>query len=201
MTGRKAPGSGDFSIGALVWPGVSKLIEEAAEVLQVAGKLLGSRGDVDHFDGSNLKARFEVELGDLLAAVDFVSRHNDLDAAAIKRQRQAKLARYEEWHRDQQVVADRIAASFPPGFLEEVAAILVSNPHGVGPTESGGGQTLDDHLQHAINHLLVADNDLSKPGATVPRPDPDSGRSQFAHAAARCALARGLELTAEAARG
>ncbi len=36
--------SGDFSIGSDIWPGISKLIEEAAEVGQVCGKLIGSGG-------------------------------------------------------------------------------------------------------------------------------------------------------------
>lgn len=33
--------SGDFSIGGTLWPGLSKLIEECGEVLQVGGKLIG----------------------------------------------------------------------------------------------------------------------------------------------------------------
>jgi len=38
-------GSGDFSIGSAVWPGVSKVIEEMGELQQVLGKLIAVAGD------------------------------------------------------------------------------------------------------------------------------------------------------------
>ncbi len=92
------------------------------------------------------------------------------------------------------------ARCFPPGYLADVAAILRAGAarHGCEPHETGGGQGIDDHLQHLLDHALVADNDLSRPGATVPKPDPDSGRSQFAHVGARAALGFGLERAAKA---
>ena len=40
-----------FAIGDKKWPGISKLVEEAGEVTQVAGKLMGSGGDILHWDG------------------------------------------------------------------------------------------------------------------------------------------------------
>lgn len=92
-------GSGDFSIGGHVWPGISKLIEECGEVMQVAGKLMGSRGEPKHWDGTDLKVRIEEEIGDLLAAVDFVVKHNRLDAQAIANRRLKKLDRFDRWHR------------------------------------------------------------------------------------------------------
>jgi NTP pyrophosphatase (non-canonical NTP hydrolase) len=94
-------GSGDFSIGGQVWPGISKLIEECGEVIQVAGKLLGSRGEPKHWDGSDLQERMQEELGDLLAAASFVIQRNGLDAEAIESRRIQKLATFERWHRGQ----------------------------------------------------------------------------------------------------
>lgn len=91
-------GSGDFSIGSSVWPGISKLIEECGEVTQVAGKLMGSKGDPAHWDGSDLKKRLESELGDLLAAVSFVETHCRLDLVAISDRRKEKRALFEQWH-------------------------------------------------------------------------------------------------------
>lgn len=67
-----------FAIGDERWPGISKLVEESGEVLQVCGKLVWTHGDVTHFDGSNLKSRLETELGDLLAAIAFVIAKNHL---------------------------------------------------------------------------------------------------------------------------
>lgn len=75
--------------------------------------------------------------------------------------------------------ARQVLACFPPGLLSEVAAILRDNPHGVGPTESGGGQTSEDHLSHAIDHVYgVAMGDESEPHLT--------------HAIARLVLARAI---------
>jgi hypothetical protein len=51
-----------FAIGDKEWPGISKLVEEAGEVGQVCGKLIGSGGETAHFDGSNLRARLSEEL-------------------------------------------------------------------------------------------------------------------------------------------
>jgi NTP pyrophosphatase (non-canonical NTP hydrolase) len=91
-------GAGPYSIGAGLWPGLSKLIEEAGEVAQVAGKIIGTGGELDHWDGTNLADRLEEELGDLSAAIDYVTKANDLDSAAIDRRAMAKLALFGQWH-------------------------------------------------------------------------------------------------------
>jgi NTP pyrophosphatase (non-canonical NTP hydrolase) len=89
---------GEFSIGGQLWPGLSKLIEECGEVLQVGGKLIGNEGGLDHWDGTNLRTRMESELGDLRAAIDFFAEENGLCPATIERQRAAKLAMFRGWH-------------------------------------------------------------------------------------------------------
>lgn len=93
--------AGPYSIGSSHWPGISKLIEEAGEVIQVAGKLLGSGGVVEHWDGTNLKTRLEDEIGDVLAATDFVVRHCGLDPVAVEARRLVKRTLFEKWHREQ----------------------------------------------------------------------------------------------------
>lgn len=90
---------GPYAIGSGHWPGVSKLIEEMGEVNQVLGKILGTGGDRSHWDGSDLILRLQEELGDVLAAIDFVQWFNDLDAEAIADRRFQKRALFEEWHR------------------------------------------------------------------------------------------------------
>ena len=89
-----------FAIGAATWGGISKLTEECGEVVQVCGKLLGSFGNPMHFDGTDLRDRLESELGDLLAAIDFVLFVNvgRLDAARVEARRRVKLATFMEWH-------------------------------------------------------------------------------------------------------
>jgi len=92
-------GSGDFSIGSDVWPGLSKLVEEMGEVQQVAGKLFGAGGATQHWDGSNLRERLQEELADLLAAVRFVIVTCTLDSDAIEKRADEKKAQFWEWHR------------------------------------------------------------------------------------------------------
>jgi NTP pyrophosphatase (non-canonical NTP hydrolase) len=102
ISGETRPrGSGDFSIGSQYWPGISKLIEECGEVVQVGGKLLGSRGEVEHWDGSNLRGRLEDEIGDVLAACSFVVQNNGLNEERISGRHHEKLKLFCLWHQEQ----------------------------------------------------------------------------------------------------
>lgn len=98
-----------FYIGASTWPGISKLIEECGEVLQVCGKLIATDGEHKHWDGSNLKCRLQEELGDLLAAIEFTANVNHLDTEYIKRRVADKLAKFMLWHQTQRPVPDLTA--------------------------------------------------------------------------------------------
>ncbi len=89
-----------FSIGADRWPGVSKLMEEAAETIQVLAKLMQTKdGDGLHWDG-DLHPRIVEELGDLLAAIDFLISHNHqkVDRLLVEKRRTEKLALFRRWH-------------------------------------------------------------------------------------------------------
>jgi NTP pyrophosphatase (non-canonical NTP hydrolase) len=88
----------DFNMGSSNWPGLSKLVEEAGEVLQVAGKLMAMGGAVDHWDGQNLKKEIVDELADLLAAIDFFVHVNELDERAISIRKNEKYGRFLGWH-------------------------------------------------------------------------------------------------------
>lgn len=90
-----------YSIGSDQWPGLAKLLEETGEVQQVIGKLLAVRGEAEHWDGTNLHSRFEEELGDLLAAVEYVLRHNPtLSREHVYSQKTSKTAVFELWHQE-----------------------------------------------------------------------------------------------------
>ena len=91
----------DYAVGSDRWPGISKLIEEAGEVIQVAGKLLATGGAVDHWHGTNLRDRLIDEMGDLLAAVEFVAHVNKVEADVMARAAD-KLHIFRQWHRDEQ---------------------------------------------------------------------------------------------------
>ena len=95
------PGDGEaaFSIGSDTWPGVTKVVEEVGELLQVLGKLQATGGRVDHWDGSNLKERLEDEIADVRASLEYVEMFNDLDGRSISKRVCDKVERFMEWHR------------------------------------------------------------------------------------------------------
>ena len=117
-------GNGDFSIGSAVWPGTSKLLEEMGELTQVLGKLMGSHGQPNHWDGSDLEVRLTEEIGDLLAALKFFQKHNVTIGGnlAIKRRMKKKLELFEKWHRgeDQELVRTPSAYDMIPVIVEDV---------------------------------------------------------------------------------
>lgn len=88
-------------IGDEEWPGISKLIEECGEVLQVAGKLIGTGGETIHWDGSDLVKCFADELGDLCAAISFVLDANpQIDPGRVAQRAADKIKAFREWHED-----------------------------------------------------------------------------------------------------
>lgn len=89
-----------FAIGDAEWPGLSKLAEECGEVTQVIGKLMGSRGEENHWDGTNLRDRLLSEMSDLQAAIDFVLLENNLSQALFQEMRYAKIQRFFQWHKE-----------------------------------------------------------------------------------------------------
>jgi NTP pyrophosphatase (non-canonical NTP hydrolase) len=86
-----------YCIGSDEWNGLSKLIEECGEVLQVAGKIIGAEGETLHWDGTDLRERLTKEMGDLIAAVEYVTVKNELDIAAMRAQADSKLTLFRRW--------------------------------------------------------------------------------------------------------
>ena len=93
-------GAGPYSIGATVWPGLSKLAEECGELLQVIGKVIGSGGDPEHWDGSDLGDSLYEELSDVLAAVEYFIDANEMSWIRIGARQLVKIERFEAWHEE-----------------------------------------------------------------------------------------------------
>jgi hypothetical protein len=95
-----------------------------------------------------------------------------------------------------------LLACFPRAVLEEVAEVL---RHGQvryrapSPAETGGGQTVVDHLRHAYGHVAAAGFAAGQ-GMPVAI-DEATGKADSVHAIARLVLARGLELATLAGGG
>lgn len=93
-------GDGSFSLGSRTWPGLSKVIEECGEVLQVAGKLMGTAGKVEHWDGAGpLDVRIAEEMCDLFAACVAFFQLNGFDGVEEYVEREAdKYQTFLRWH-------------------------------------------------------------------------------------------------------
>jgi NTP pyrophosphatase (non-canonical NTP hydrolase) len=87
-----------YSIGSDVLPGLSRLAEEAGEVVQVIGKILGAGHLGTHFDGTDLRQRLLDELADLTAAVAFVGDKNVLPWADVEQRAERRYRQFCEWH-------------------------------------------------------------------------------------------------------
>lgn len=88
-----------FAIGDKEWAGISKLAEEAGEVLQVIGKLLGTRGKRKHWDGTDLRVRLLEEIADLAAAIEFVmGEMSPSELADVQARVRKKLGLFRLWH-------------------------------------------------------------------------------------------------------
>lgn len=82
--------------------GLSKLIEECGEVLQVVGKLL-QYPDGAHPDGKgDLTERLENELADLVGAIQFVEIKLSLHRRGITIRAGEKLHKYLKWDKEEE---------------------------------------------------------------------------------------------------
>ncbi len=106
-----AEGSGDFSIGSQVWPGLSKLLEEMGELQQVGGKLMGTGGKTAHWDGTDLRQRLIEEMSDVLAAIQFFQAKNftDKDDDRIRARVSEKLQLFATWHNNEEAKREKTA--------------------------------------------------------------------------------------------
>lgn len=94
------------------WKGIGKLTEECGEVLQLAGKTIPYPVG-PHPDGKGpVRDRFLLELGDLLAAIDYFREVNHLPDGPIEYQRQRKLSQFRAW--DLTGIPDPAASSASP---------------------------------------------------------------------------------------
>ena len=75
-----------------------------------------------------------------------------------------------------------LVSTFPQGVLEAVAEVLTAGgkAKGCAANETGGGQSLEDHLFHAREHVYGAQNE-------------DTSEPHVLHAIARLVLAAGCE--------
>lgn len=75
--------------------GLAKLAEELGELQQVVAKKMACMDTDEHWDGAgSLQLRMEIEMGDVIAAIGFVTETFHLDRNAIANRADAKLHRF-----------------------------------------------------------------------------------------------------------
>jgi NTP pyrophosphatase (non-canonical NTP hydrolase) len=85
---------------ALSHNGLTKLMEECGELVQVSAKLVAYPGGA-HPDGNGpLRERLEDEMADVLAACEVVTDLHGLDEVRIRMRVAAKVARFIQWAED-----------------------------------------------------------------------------------------------------
>lgn len=102
-----------FAIGDAEYPGLSKVTEEAGELLQVIGKLIANQGRAQHWDGSNLRSCLIYEAADLSAALHFVIKTvlTSDERDFLMRRFREKYERFRAWHA---LGPGQLGASPPP---------------------------------------------------------------------------------------
>jgi NTP pyrophosphatase (non-canonical NTP hydrolase) len=78
--------------------GLTKLIQKCGELIQVSA-IKQAYFDVDtHPDGSSIKNRLQEQIGDVLAAIDFVVFMLNLDLRTISERHISKLETFHRWN-------------------------------------------------------------------------------------------------------
>jgi NTP pyrophosphatase (non-canonical NTP hydrolase) len=78
--------------------GLTKLIEECGELIQIAAKRIAYHNSYEHPDGQGpMFERLENEISDVQAACRFVTQRMQLDEVRIAERTEAKLLRFQHW--------------------------------------------------------------------------------------------------------
>lgn len=89
---------GDYTIGSNQWNGLSKVIEECAELQQVLAKIIGNSGKTNYWD-SDLDKLLVEELGDTLATIYFFIENNDcIELEDVLARCKRKTNKFKRWN-------------------------------------------------------------------------------------------------------
>lgn len=87
--------------------GLTKLIEECGELIQICAKKLAYYDTDDHPDGKgSMEARMIEEMGDVMAAISFVGRKFHLNVDAVLDRADKKINLFLEWDNSSDNIAD-----------------------------------------------------------------------------------------------
>lgn len=121
-----------YFIGAGRLAGVSKIIEEAGELLEIIGKVQGSKGMFTHWTG-HLERKLYEEVADVYAALDFFMSHDGLKwVQAVNERRAKKLAMFKDWHHNTQFDEKRERERYTDRAVRQAAELCLAEFRGDG---------------------------------------------------------------------
>lgn len=91
------PPNPGYTMNNTIWPGLAKVVEEAGEITQVAGKIMACFGQDTYYGGEDLRGHLQEEAADLIASLTYLIEENKLDKKAISKRVRKKLAKYYQW--------------------------------------------------------------------------------------------------------
>lgn len=80
--------------------GLTKIIEECSELIQICAKKSAYMKEDFHPDGQFMRHEIEKEIADVLASIEFVAAKWNLNREDISNRMMEKLRRYNEWDRE-----------------------------------------------------------------------------------------------------
>lgn len=81
--------------------GLTKLVEECGELIQIASKKIAYIDTDEHPDGEgSMKTRLEEEAADVMASITFVAETFGLDYNKLEQRAMEKYKRFKKWHAD-----------------------------------------------------------------------------------------------------
>ena len=94
--------AGNYGIGSTCWPGLAKVLEESGELGQVLGKIMGSDGRTEYWDGTDLRVGLCEEIADLEAALLFFKDKNltQEERDEVRSRTFRKFEQFLHWHQD-----------------------------------------------------------------------------------------------------
>jgi NTP pyrophosphatase (non-canonical NTP hydrolase) len=85
--------------------GLTKLIEECGELIQIAAKKSAFMDTDKHPDGKeSMTQRLQEEIADVLGACEFVIQEFELDETFMEERARAKFKLFKKWHSEYQEV-------------------------------------------------------------------------------------------------
>lgn len=80
--------------------GLTKVIEECSELIQICAKKSAFMDEDFHPDGQFMRGEIEREIADVLASIEFVAETWNLNREVINARMRMKLRRYNDWNRE-----------------------------------------------------------------------------------------------------